>query len=93
MLGHLYYVHIYVQLCLLNLVGHGVDFESDGSFRIYFEKGQKEKTFDIPIIDDKLVEDEDETFRLTIVPNEFPEGFRRKNPYTSTITILEDDGK
>ena len=93
MFVHLYYVHIYVQLCMLNLVGFGVDFESDESLTIDFEIGQREANFTISIVDDKLVENEDELFRLTIVPTNFPPGFIRKNPYTSTITIYEDDGK
>ena len=77
---------------MLNLVGSGVDFDS-GPFMVNFEIGQREAAFNITVVNDKLPENEDETFYLTIIATDFPTSLTRKSPNISTIMILEDDGE
>lgn len=75
----------------INLAGDRFDYAS-GPFCVSIKKGDVNVSFDIEIIDDKILEN-DETFTLTIDSSGFPNGFKLKWPYTSTVTILEDECK
>ena len=49
-------------------------------------------TFDIPIIDDNILE-ENETFRVTINSDSLPLGLTLGSIYETTVTIVDDECK
>ena len=49
-------------------------------------------TFDIPIIDDNILE-ENETFRVTINPDSLPLGLTLGSINETTVTIVDDECK
>ena len=53
----------------------------------------KECTFAIDIVDDMRIEDDEETFKLDIVPTDYPANFRMHDPITTFVTIVDDDCK
>ena len=81
------YVHNHVRI--FTLVENG-DYEG-GPFRVTIPKGESSKTFNISIMNDML-EENDETFTVTLTSIGLPEGISHKNE-TATITILNDDCK
>ena len=54
---------------------------------------QKECIIAIDIVDDMRIEDDQEMFRLDILTTDFPANFRRHNPYSTSVTIVDDDCK
>ena len=54
---------------------------------------QKECIIAIDIVDDMRIEDDQEKFRLDILTTDFPANFRRHNPYSTSVTIVDDDCK
>ena len=54
---------------------------------------ERECIIDIDIVDDMSIEDDEETFRLDIVPTDYPANFRMHHPYTTYVTIVDDDCK
>jgi len=63
-----------------------------GPYDVRIPAGDTSVTFDVPIVDDDILEN-DEDFDLTIVRGSLPDGVTRGNPGTSTVTIINDDGK
>ena len=59
---------------------------------ITFPAGQTNTTFDVPIIDDKVRED-NENFKLSIDETLLPTGVTRGTPGEATVTIVDDDCK
>ena len=54
---------------------------------------EKECIIAIDIVDDMRIEVDKETFRLDIVPAGYPANFRKHHPYTTYVTIVDDDCK
>jgi len=48
--------------------------------------------FDVPIIDDVIVEG-NEKFELVIISRSLPDGVRRAQPFRPTVTIVDEGGK
>ena len=46
----------------------------------------------IDIVDDMEIED-NETFRLDIVPTDYPANFKKHDSYKAYVTIVDDDCK
>ena len=93
------YVTLYIPYIVIRLlskhlilyVGGGVDYDS-GPYNVSIIRGNKEATFDVPIINDELYEF-DEVFFLTILTSGLPPGYLRASPYTAIVGIHEDDCK
>ena len=65
---------------------------TSGPYTVTFPAGQTITTFDIPIIDDIIVEG-DENFMLTINETSLPTGVTRGTPGEATVRIVDDDRK
>jgi len=68
-----------------------VDYNS-GPYPVTFPAGVTSVTFDIPINDDSILED-NENFMLTIDQPSLPEGVIVDEPDETTVTIVDNDGK
>ena len=73
-----------------NLTGGG-DY-IPGPYNVTIPAGDTSVSFVIPITDDEVVEN-DEIFRLTIMPESLPYLVSRGNPGVAMVTIVSDDGK
>ena len=70
----------------------GDDDYISGPYNITIPAGHTSVSFDISITDDGVVED-DETFRLAIMPESLPYLVSRGSSGVAMITIVSDDGK
>ena len=68
-----------------------MDYDS-GPYNILFSAGQTSVKFNVSIIDNDLLED-NETFNLTIIPSSLPSKVNTSNPAQVTVTIVDDEGK
>ena len=73
-----------------SLIGGG-DYAS-GPYSITIPAGHTSISLDITVTDDGVVEDE-EIFRLAIMPESLPYLVSRGNPGVAMVTIVSDDGK
>ena len=65
---------------------------TSGPYTITFPAGQTTATFDVPINDDNLLED-NEHFILTINSSSLPSDVTVGNPGQATVNIVDDDRK
>ena len=63
-----------------------------GLYSLTISAGQVTVPLDVSINSDNLLED-DEIFRLFIVPESMPYFFSRGNPSTASVIIMNNDGK
>ena len=68
-----------------------MDYHS-GPYSVTFSPGQTSAAFDIPIIDDNILE-ENYNFMLTMNSSSLPNSVTRGNPDQTTVTIVDNDGK
>jgi len=68
-----------------------VDYNS-GPYPVTFPAGVTSVTFDIPIADDSILED-NENFVLTINQSPLPTGVNYGDPGEAIVTIVNDDCK
>ena len=68
----------------------GEDYNS-GPSTVTFTMGVTRVPFDVPIIDDNVLE-ANEDFTITINPSSLPNGVTRGSPGATTVTIADDDG-
>lgn len=68
------------------------DYVFEEPYSIEISVGQTNISFNIPIIDDNIFE-ENENFDIIIIPESLPNGFTRHNPGETRITIVDNDGK
>ena len=73
------------------MTGGGVDYES-GPYRVTIPAGQLSIQFNITINDDNILE-RDENFGVTINATSLPSQVNVADPYHTTVTILDNDGK
>ena len=64
---------------------------TSGPYTVTFPAGQTTATFDVPINDDDILEN-DEDFRLIIVAGSLRDRVTRANPFRATVTIADNDG-
>ena len=69
------------------ILGGGEDYGS-GSYQVTFTSGETISSFDVPIADDNVAE-EDETIDLTIQSTSLPNGVSATNPSQANITIMD----
>ena len=74
-----------------NVTGGGVDYDS-GTYTVTFLAGETTVSFDVPINDDNLSED-NEAFQLIIMSRSLPDNVIRGNPGKVEVTILDNDSK
>ena len=80
------------MIVLLNFTFTGnIDYNS-GPYYPMFRKGNRRTSFAVGIINDNMAEN-DETFNLIINSTSLPFGIVRDDPYTATVTILDDECK
>ena len=79
------------EVSAISSLNGGFDYIS-GPYSITIPAGDTSVSFDITIIDDGVVED-NETFSLTIAPESLPYLVSRGNPGVAMVTIVSDDGK
>ena len=72
-----------------NVTGGGIDYDS-GSYTVTFSAGQTSMSFDVPINDDNILED-DEGFILTISLDTLPDGVTSDGEGQTIATIKDDD--
>ena len=72
---------------LLNILG-GMDDYGSGSYQVTFTAGETISSFDVPITDDNVVED-DETIYLTIQSTSLQNRVSVTNPSQANITIMD----
>ena len=65
---------------------------TSGPYTVTFPAGQTIATFNIPITDDMMLE-EDENFMLAIDETSLPDGVTRGTPGEATVNIVDDDRK
>ena len=65
---------------------------TSGPYTVTFPAGQTTATFDVPMIDDDILEG-NENFMLTIDETSLPDRVTRGSPGEATVTIVDDDGK
>ena len=68
-----------------------MDYDS-GPYSITFPAGTTSVPFNISIIDDNILED-DENFILTVDLSSLPSNITANDPYQATVTIVDKDGK
>ena len=73
------------------MTGGGVDYES-GPYTVIFPAGEISVLFDVPIIDDHVLE-ENEMFNIIINSSSLPSRVNVINPYEATVIIVDNDGK
>ena len=81
----------YVLNLMFYSIGGGVDYDS-GPYNVTFPAGQTIVSFNVPINDDNILED-DEQFDLTIISSSLPNGFTVDNPSQVVVTITDNDGE
>ena len=81
---------LYIIIWLYNLLG-SQDY-TGGPYIFIIPAGQKTFSFDISIINDLTVE-ENENFTVIITPKLLPNRVTRGNPGVTGITIVDNDGK
>ena len=69
----------------------GVDYDS-GPYSVTFTAGVTSVSFDVPINNDNILED-DEDFTLTIIGSSLPSEVTRGDPFRATVTIVDNDRK
>ena len=74
-----------------NVTGGGVDYDS-GPYSVTFTAGQTSVSFDVPINDDNILED-DENFILTIISATLPVNVTRGSTGQATVTVVDNDCK
>ena len=74
-----------------NLIGGGVDYNS-GPYDVIFPAKETSVTFDIPIINDNIVEGS-EFFTLTVTQMSLPNRVICGHPCMATITVADTSGK
>ena len=62
-------------------------------FSILFMKGTTSTSFDVVIIDDKILERIDEVFTLAIIPESLPNGVYHVDNQTVPVSIVDDECK
>ena len=62
---------------------------TSGPYTVTFPAGQTTATFDVPINDDNILED-NENFILTIDPSSLPSNVTIGDPGQATVTIVDD---
>ena len=67
-----------------------VDYTS-GPYIVTFPAGMITASFNIPILDDNVLEN-DEQFQLSIIFNSLPDRVTISDPSQTTVTIRDDDG-
>ena len=72
---------------LSNILG-GMDDYGSGSYQVTFIAGETIGSFDVPITNDNVVED-DETIYLTIQSTSLPNRVSVTNPSQANITIMD----
>ena len=65
---------------------------TSGPYSVTFPAGITNVTFNIQIINDNMVEN-NETFTLAIDSSSLPTGIMVDSPRQATVTIINDDGK
>ena len=65
---------------------------TSGPYTVRFHAGVTKITFDVPIHDDMMLED-DESLILTINPSSLPTGVIVDTPGQATVTIVDNDRK
>ena len=65
---------------------------TSGPYPVLFRAGETSVTFDVPITDDSILED-NENFMLTIDQSSLPGYVFCGNPDEATVTIVDDDRK
>ena len=73
------------------VTGGGVDYES-GPYTVIFPAGENIVPFDVPIIDDDVLE-KIEAFNLIINSSSLPSHVAAITPYQATVIIVDNDGK
>jgi len=73
-----------------NIITGDVDYDS-GPYAVTFPAGMTSVRFDVPIINDNIVEN-DEYLILNIMRRTLPNGVTHGNNDQATVTILDDDG-
>ena len=73
-----------------NNVTGGDDYTA-GPYDVTFAAGETSVSFDVPIIDDNILE-EDEMFTLIIVPTSLPADVTRQGNVRTTVTIVDNEG-
>ena len=71
--------------------GAGVDYDS-GPYTITFPAGVTHVSFDVPITNDIVLEN-DEEFNFIINLSSLPTGISDSHPSLVTVTIVDDDGE
>jgi len=74
-----------------NVTGGGVDYDS-GPYSVTFPAGVTRMPFDVPINDDNICEG-NENFNLTINSTSLPTDITTGDPGSTTVTIVDDEGK
>ena len=74
----------------MNFIGDN-DYNS-GPYSVMFSNGSTIASFDVPIINDNVLEINEE-FVLTIDPSSLLENVMTGNPTNSTVTIVDNEGK
>ena len=74
-----------------NVTGRGVDYDS-GPYTVTFTAGQTNVSFDVPVNDDEIFED-NESFQLSIIRRSLPDDVNRGNPGRATLTIVDNDSE
>ena len=72
---------------LSNILG-GMDDYGSGSYQVTFTTGETISSFDVPITDDNVVED-DETIGLAIQSISLPNRVSATNPSQANVTIMD----
>ena len=75
-----------------SVITGGVDYAS-GPYIVTFNAGVTSVSFDVPIIDDDILEFSEEIFFLIIDQSSLPTGFTVDNPNEVMVTIKDDDGE
>ena len=76
---------------ILNVTGGGTDYTS-GPYTVTFSAESTRASFDVSINDDALLES-NETFILIIDPTSLPSNVRVGISNSSTVTIMDNEGK
>ena len=63
-----------------------------GPYNVTIPAGHTSVSFDVPIIDDNILED-NENFSLVIIPESLPNLLSHGNPSMATMIIVNDDSK
>lgn len=64
-----------------------------GEYRVQFPDGVSQHCTDIPIVDDSIALEVDELFLVKFDTSQLPDGVEPDLQNTSTVTIIDNDGK